>query len=382
MPSAPQQPSSQGGDNSLAPFWIICGIFALAWGTWYFAHEQIAMLVLKIRLFEAELIGWFTDGSTKDLIALIKNTAPGDADVNMLSTISVAVGKYLSYPAIAILVVFALIIYLGKASARYKKTYNMQRLKQEEKTIWPQITPVTNLDLVNTDIDKGPWAMALSPMQFAKKYKLLQEERVLITDTASTLQHARTVVSLRREEAHQIFSLQLGRYWPGIEGLNKHTKALFAAFAARVGRDQEGSRKLLLQIAASTAHGKLDFSGTDELLEKHKNNKAVIKITQQHAFLLTVMAGLLRLAREDGVLATADFLWLKPIDRSLWFMLNSVGRQTPFTEVAGPVAHWLAERRFDRKLSVPMVEEAVNALDQALKEIIYIPDEDVEGSVI
>ena len=50
-------------------------------------------------------------------------------------------------------------------------------------------------------------------------------------------------------------------------------------------------------------------------------------------------------ARTDGVLASAEFLWLKPVDRQLWFMLNSIGRRTPFVEVSAPYAHWLVERR-------------------------------------
>ncbi len=52
----------------------------------------------------------------------------------------------------------------------------------------------------------------------------------------------------------------------------------------------------------------------------------------------------------DGVQASADFLWLKPIDRRLWYMLNTVGRQTPFAEVAGPYAHWLAEREMGKRI--------------------------------
>jgi intracellular multiplication protein IcmP len=56
-------------------------------------------------------------------------------------------------------------------------------------------------------------------------------------------------------------------------------------------------------------------------------------------------------------------------------MLNTVGRQTPFVEVAGPFAHWVAEKQIGRRLLVPMVEEATNALELSLKEIIYHPDE-------
>lgn len=109
--------------------------------------------------------------------------------------------------------------------------------------------------------------------------------------------------------------------------------------------------------------------------KKHENTKLVQQIVQSHAYLLTVMAEMLEGARTDGVQAAADFLWLKPVDRRLWYMLNTVGRQTPFVEVAGPFAHWVAEKEMGRRLLVPMVEEATNALEIALKEIIYKPDE-------
>ena len=57
-------------------------------------------------------------------------------------------------------------------------------------------------------------------------------------------------------------------------------------------------------------------------------------------------------------------------------MLNTVGRQTPCTEIAGPYAHWLAEIEIGRRLSVPMVEEASNALEEAISKIRYTEDED------
>ena len=49
----------------------------------------------------------------------------------------------------------------------------MKTLKEHERNIWPHIIPVAKLDLVNTDIHKGPWAMATSPMNFAKRNNLI-----------------------------------------------------------------------------------------------------------------------------------------------------------------------------------------------------------------
>lgn len=370
---APQQ--SQGGaDNSLAPLWYIIGAFIVVGVIWVYFHTQIVAFIYQIRLWEAQLISLF-DGHASNLVTSIKISNPADVKVEDIVVLSNSIGEYLRYPLAVILLVLAVAVYFGHINLRFKKIHDMQSLVVLEQESWPQITPVVSLDLVKTDIDQGPWAMALSPMQFAKKNNLLQEERILATSDSYSRTQAKVVATVRREEAYRVFSLQLGRYWTGIDSLSPHAKALFAVFAARAGRDRDGAAKLLLQIAASAQRGKLDFTGVDELIKKHRDHKAVKKITDNHAYVLTVMASMLVLARSDGVLASADFLWLKPVDRALWFMLNTIGRQTPFSEVGGPFAHWVAERTVGRKLMVPMVEEAVNALEGAIKEIVYIPDE-------
>lgn len=371
-----QQQQGGGGDNSLAPLWITAGIFLLGIAIWYFAQEYIVAVVLKIRLVEAAFISLFTNALEPTAAAMraILPVSYSDVSFNQLMDFSVTVGNYLRYPVIVIMVLLAAVLYISNATTRYKKTYSMKRLLEEEKIDWPQIAPISNLDLRSDDIDKGPWAMALTPMQFSKKYNLIQVEKVIPREGKLASKAKLTAVVLR-DEAYRVFALQIGRFWSSPDDLPIHTKALFAVFAGRVAGDREGSTKLLMQIAASAGKGTLDFSGVEALLTKHKNNKHVIQVTQKHAYVLSVMASLLELARTDGVLSSSEFLWLKPVDRTLWFMLGTVGRQTPFPEVAGAYAHWLAECEFGRKLYVPMVEEAVNALEAAIKEMIYVPEE-------
>src|SRR5690349_8168257 len=164
-----QQQQQPQGDNSLAPFWIIVAIFALCWIIWYFGHAQISYVVLKIRLYEGYLIRLFTPSVTPVLTA-IQNTPPADANFNTLAGVSAAIGSYLRYPIAIVLAVLGVAIYFRNPTLKYKKTYSIQTLVDAEKGSNPQIMPVANLDLVNTDIDEGPWAMALTPMQFAKKY--------------------------------------------------------------------------------------------------------------------------------------------------------------------------------------------------------------------
>ena len=251
-----------------------------------------------------------------------------------------------------------------------KRFIKCKILAKLESKNWPQITPVVNLDLIKTDIDTGPWAMALTPMQFCKRYKLLQEIKPVRQEGMSRKDWDKIEVVLKRGEANKLFAMQLGSLWMGVDKLPPHLKALFAAFAARINADTKPAADLLASISASSG-GKLNFSGTEELLKKHLNTKLVQKVINEHAYVATVMASMLLACRDDGVQASADFLWLKPVDRRLWYTLNTVGRQTPFIEVAGIFAHWVAEREAGRKLMVPMIEEATNAAALALKEIVY-----------
>jgi len=117
-----------------------------------------------------------------------------------------------------------------------------------------------------------------------------------------------------------------------------------------------------------------DFGDADELLEKHIGNRDVQEVISKHAYEGSIFIALYLFAREDGVFPTSDFLWIKPIDRRFWYILNSVGRQTPSVEAAGVYAHFLSEKALNRKMTVPMVKEAVKALKIGVEEIIYEPD--------
>jgi len=372
------QPQQQQGDNSYAILWIV-GILCLGFGLiWYLAQPQIVAFVIKLRLIEINIVKLFSTGlwATENSLKSIPPSTYNQVSFNQLVAISETVGRYLAYPAALILGSLSILTYINHATLKYKKTYSMQRLIDQEVTDWPQITPIEKVDLVKQHIDKGPWAMAMAPMQFAKKHNLLIEERSIAVANNVFDATPKVTATVSKGDAHRVFTLQLGPYWRGIERLPIYAQALFAAFAARANGDRNGSAGLLAQIASSTRRGKLDFSGTNELLAKYGNSKPVLKITASHAFVLTVMASMLSLARQDGVLPSADFLWLKPIDRRLWFMLNTVGRKTAVTEVAGAYAHWLAECQYARPIKIPMVDEAVNALELAITETLYKPDEE------
>lgn len=382
-----QQPHQSESGGGMGILWGIVAIGLLFGVIWYVAHDQIVHIVLKLKLYELKVASFVSPG-LKNLelsLAAISPRNYSNIDFKDLMQYVEAVNKAIKYGVATILAILAIILYSSHTTLRYRKRYSMKKLAVQEAAEWPQIRPIIGLDLLKEPIDKGPWAMGLTPMQFAKKYRLLQELPPQVDEGTFEKKVALTA-TISKGAAYQVFAAQLGPVFQGISALPLHVQALFAIFAARIAGDRAGASSLVDQIAASVRidskdMGKvtaIDFSGVQSLLKKHQDHKKVQQILKQHTFVLTIMASLLVAARQDGVLATADFLWLKVVDRRLWFMLNTMGRKTPFTEVAGVFAHWQAELQFGKPIRIPMVEEAVNGLVLAMTEVVYVPDESEE----
>ncbi len=375
-------PGGGGGghnsDNSMGPLWIVAALMVAALVIWYYFKAQLVYGVLWVKLYEGHFISLFTSKLQNDMSWIrYAMQVPEQVAIPDLLTHAENVGLLVSIPCGVVLFIFAFIVMNGTITLRFKNTYTMQRLIDEEQVNWPQISPITKLNLIEEDIDRGPWAMAINPKQYCYDNFLLREDPRDLSQGKVMTRDGRTM-SINRGEATRLFTIQLGPYWRGPNALPAHTRAIFAALAARVNHDTEAAAKLFTQIAKSTKSGELNFSGADALLDKYINTRYVQQIIHEHAFVLTVMASMLNKSREEGVMATADFLWLKPVDRALWLMLSNTGRQTSFIEVAGPRAHWITEREIGRKLYVPMVEEAVNALEQTINSTLF-PNEELEN---
>lgn len=378
----PQQPQNQ--DPGSSDFvWISIILVGGVVLIWYFGHRYITEFVYKIRLYEIvgiqyALYGWNIVAvkinmpslqlQAKDLSAVASAIVQDKfaSSFEALQWVSTQIGSYLRLVVAPLLAIFAIIIYTTNVHIKLKTTFDMKRMKFAEKGNWPQLAPVLKLNLIKEDIDKGPWAMAMTPMQFCKKHKILKEK---------TDDRGKPVVELIKDKTYQVFVAQLGPLWTYVLALPPHAKAIFAALAACGNHDRDAAFELLHDIARSAGEKTLDFSGTDELLAKHFNTKLVIRVLQRHAYVNTIFISMLELARTDGVFPTSEFLWLKPLDRRLWYVLNTAGRYTAVPEAAASYAHWLAEKKWGGPLRTPMMEEAVKGMESALEEILYEPEE-------
>ena len=368
-------PSGQGqgqSDNGMDLLWIISAVVIATILIWYFFHTAIVAMVLQIKFWEVGLIGLFT-AKVLPLKSAILYASPQSVTLDQLIAVATEVGRYLRYPFGIIVTLLAIRVYRSSAGTRFCATFNMKSLLKQELNNWPYANVVWGLDLVKQDIKKGPWAMALTAMQFSKKYKLLDVERKQIGATGLSREMGYEA-KINKYRAHKVFVRQLGELWHSVEELKPHRRALFVIFSAKALGDRELADKFLRQIAISSQDPELNFSGVDALLKKYAEEKIIQSIIKRHAFEYGVLAAMLELARSDGVLASAEFLWLKPRDRVLWYVLNSVGRQTVFPEVAGIFAHFYAEKVIGYRLMSPMVEEAVISLEDAIDELVYVPE--------
>lgn len=373
MAQQQQQQSGGSGDNSMAPVWITVLLFLTVFIIWKVAHQYIVAFVFQVNIWQAKLIALFiNDPTLENSIYTMQTIDPATVDWNQFVALTESVGNYIRYPVIVILVLLALFLYRSNITLKFRKTHNMKTLRAQEQLNWPAIMPVVKEDLVSQDVSKGAWAMALTPIEFARKYDLLKKEDAILDNPVPGQE---MTAAIKRGDAKRVFTLQLGPYFDGFDHCSPQTVAMAAVFMARINRDRTAANNILSTIDKSFASGKPDFASARPILKKYLNTELVQEVLAKHAYLLTVMASLLQESREDGVVPSAEFLWLKPIDRRLWYMLNCVGRQTPFVEVAGPFAHWAAEKAMGRRSLVPMIDEAIKALELAVKEVKLSPKE-------
>ena len=366
-------------DQTASFFWVlvmICGVMLLVW---YLKPQWVVIPVYSVRTFEIILMKYLLIGWSH--IAAFFHLPVPSAEISMLSKLqdyahsvdpriikfsefsqfNVYVGDYARYPIMLIMLCLAGYIYTKHTGRKFNTVFSMKSLRKAEQENWPCITPVISIDLVNEDLEKGPWAMAKVPLEFCKEHHLAFAKKIGEV----------TVWSLDTKAAYHVLAMQMGRHWKGVHALPIHVKALVVIFIACAVGEREKANHFLAQIASSASSGKLNFTGVEQALEQYKNSNILEWIDEHHAFVYTALASLLKIARSDGVLATAEFLWVKPVDRELWYMLNSVGRQTAVVEVSGCFAHWLAEVKLGAAIKTPMVKQAVDALQEALENVLF-----------
>ena len=99
---------------------------------------------------------------------------------------------------------------------------------------------------------------------------------------------------------------------------------------------------------------------------RHKDVLSEKSMATHAAYELPWFMALLYRARQKGVLASSQFLWLRPMDRPLWYALNQCGGRAAWVEGFAAWAHYMAEEQEGKALTEPHVAPAVASLKEAL----------------
>lgn len=337
---------------------ILFALVILAGILWFLFHEQFSRALIAVRSAELWAMGFVAPEAGK-LAEFIRKMDTGLIDFSLFQMLLIETGSYVRWifaPTIGALGLW--VLFNKPVSDRFHRVHTMQSLKEQESKIWPVIAPTIPLTLVKGDLKKGAWAVAQTEREFASRHNLIKDG------------------ALDKERARQVFSAQLGRPWPGTENLRPYEKGLLAAFILYGNKQRSQAEHFLGVMATSYTNGALDVSWADEILKNSANDAHLKKVLNRHNNVHSVLATMFQVAKAWGVAASSMFVWLKPVDRRLWYVLNGVGSYTFFVESAGSMAHWLAEKTLAEPLIVPIINNAVDGFDFALSE--YCEDESMD----
>jgi intracellular multiplication protein IcmP len=286
--------------------------------------------------------------------------------IKSTSVLGAAAMAYYRWPLVAALLWVAGYGVFFSPRNKFMTKHTLESLIVTQAKMWPIISPIVKFNpsksgrlLGDTIPDKLPiFAEALSPEEW------ISWNRIPLTNGVPD-----------RDAVRRAFIHQLGPRWAGVASLPLHMRALLAAFALKGVQKRDDSDALLGRLSLSWSPEK-GFHPSAEIInevEKILKDPAIggriDPIASKHAWRITAILGVLRWARDQGgVLAPAQFLWLRAEDRALWYPLNNLGRRAFHSEGAGALAHFMAETAAKKPLPLPRVDTAVVTLNTYLHD--------------
>ena len=274
--------------------------------------------------------------------------------------------SYYRWPLVGVLGGIGIYEMFFSAHNKFFTRHNLESLIKTQSIMWPAISPIVKFNPSKTGRILGDpipdvlpvFAEALSPEEW------VSWNRIPVVNGIPD-----------RDACRRAFIRQLGPAWNGINALPIYMRALVAAFALKGAQKREESDDFLgrLALAWSPEKGfRPEAKLVDEINKIIKDPELgghLHAVMDQHAYRTTAMLSALRWARANGgVLAPAQFLWLRAEDRALWYPMNNLGRRAYHSEGAGAMAHFMGEESAKKPLPIPRVDTAVVTLNTYLHD--------------
>lgn len=366
----------QDGTSEVFTGMAILGVIlaAFGWLCWWIWGDQIGNFIRWIRFGQMWVASWFLPddftvqwrGFTvnyKEWLERVRTMPSGEIDfktISLLSTLALTPWKYVFS---ALLAMMGLWCYTKGPATHFRTKLDLQGLIAHQSKVFPIISPFVKFNPAKrpprppgspVPAELPLFAEALGPEEWLA-YNVVPVPDGKIDSAA----------------AAKAFARQLGPRWKGVKGLAPYKQVFLAACCLKAARKRAESDQMLGQLAQCWSHDKglkltraLVKEAKKVLGNKDLSGKTLAKCSQ-HAFETTVlMRGLITAREEGGVLAPAQFLWLRGFDRALWYPLNNLGRSSFHMEAMGAMAHYKAEKLAQRPIPQAKVDGAVQAITE------------------
>lgn len=375
--------------------WSMIGIVLLGvgWLIWRVQEYNIKSLFRWLRWSELWLASWFLDdnyrvtinGGTYPLhqfMDRIKNASASELD-GAYGIIAILPMEIIKWPILALIIVMAYWAYSQGPGTQYRRKMNLETLIATQAKIFPVISPFIKFNPAKQK-PRAPGSPV--PAQLPAFAEALGPEEWLAYNQIPIPDN-----QVNDHEAYMAFARQLGQRWRGAQKLAPHKQILLAAFCLKASRKRKEADEMLGRLAEcwdfkTSLKVSRDRSLLHEARKILKNKDLAGKtlaVCNQHAFETTALLRALLMARQEGgVLAPAQFLWLRAYDRILWYPLNNLGRQAFHMEALGAMSHFKAERLTQRPIPKPKVDNAVISIAKYMKSprARPVPQLDYSGS--
>jgi len=364
-----------GYDHAMGWFMLLIVISALLWLLWYVQADNIRNVVRWVRYAEISLNHLVlgddyvvsSNGEPVAKLGEIKDYA-ANTDKSLLNSrsmelISLGALYPLRYVFTLLIVLMAFWALFRGPKALYRQKLDLNTLIQRQAPNFPAIAPFVKFNPSNqpprppgapVPAELPAFAEALGPEEWVAYYDIPVPNGQLDAAVAA-----------------KAFAQQLGPAWRGTMHMAPYKQILLAAFCLKSVRKRGDADKMLGELSNCWSFEgglKLDsalISKARKILRDRDISGKILTKCNQHAYENTVMLRALATAREEGgVLAPAQFLWLRAFDRLLWYPLNNLGRQSHHMEAIGAICHYKAEKTAQRPIPRPKMEDAVKAISE------------------
>lgn len=317
---------------------LLAVVFAVI--AWAVIRDPFLILYRGLRIGEAAVLGLFDPKAAQIRDWLLVHPA-SSLTMEHVKLLAEDIGKPWRWLTVVTCVGCAAGMMMGRSDGKISRSFTLKSFIEAQAAQFPILTPLLHSSpegqarapgSVPVEVE-GTWEEALQPHEWAAYHGVLVRDGVVDQAAAAAR-----------------FAAQLGPAWAGAAGLPRHVTAFMAVLALHGAQKRDEARALAGEIAQCwrPRRGLVLPSRLAKRIGRVLADPAIgepaLALAAEHHFRHSALYRVITWARErGGNLASSNFIWLRLEDRTLWYVLNGVGRKPCWAEAAGVRAHFDAE---------------------------------------